>query len=96
MTLEDFKALFRLDGRVALVAGAASGIGKASAHGLAAAGAVTICADLNEDGAAVTAREIREHGGAAESLAARYHGPSDSAAPPCSRISRAAAAAVFV
>jgi NAD(P)-dependent dehydrogenase (short-subunit alcohol dehydrogenase family) len=50
--------LFRLDGRVALVAGAASGIGRAAAQGLAACGANVICADLNEPGAAKTASEI--------------------------------------
>jgi NAD(P)-dependent dehydrogenase (short-subunit alcohol dehydrogenase family) len=60
--------LFRLDGRVALVAGAASGIGRASAHGLAAAGAITICADLNQQGAAATATEITAKGGTAEAL----------------------------
>jgi NAD(P)-dependent dehydrogenase (short-subunit alcohol dehydrogenase family) len=60
--------LFRLDGRVALVAGAASGIGRASAHGLADAGAITLCADLNQQGAAATAAEITAKGGAAESL----------------------------
>jgi NAD(P)-dependent dehydrogenase (short-subunit alcohol dehydrogenase family) len=62
-------ALFRLDGRIALVVGAASGIGRSAARGLAAAGAVTICADLNEPGAATTAAEIRTDGGIAESLA---------------------------
>src|SRR5258708_6643196 len=41
-------ALFRLDGKVALVAGAASGIGRASARGLAAAGAHVVCADVND------------------------------------------------
>src|SRR5258708_7508220 len=41
-------ALFRLDGKVALVAGAASGIGRASARGLAAAGAYVVCADVND------------------------------------------------
>jgi NAD(P)-dependent dehydrogenase (short-subunit alcohol dehydrogenase family) len=61
-------ALFRLDGRVVLVAGAASGIGWASAHGLADAGAITLCADLNPQGAAATAAEITAKGGAAESL----------------------------
>ena len=61
-------ALFRLDGRVALVAGAASGIGRASAHGLADAGAITFCADLNQQGAAATASEITANGGAAESV----------------------------
>lgn len=67
--MQDFNALFRLDGRVALVAGAASGIGRAAAQGLAAAGAITVCADLNESGAAKTAGEIRVSGGAAEALA---------------------------
>ena len=69
MKLQDLQALFRLDGRVALVAGAGSGIGRAAAYGLAAAGAFTICADLNEQGAAKTAGEIREQGGTAEAVA---------------------------
>jgi NAD(P)-dependent dehydrogenase (short-subunit alcohol dehydrogenase family) len=56
--MSDSNALFRLDGRVALVAGAGSGIGRAAAHGLAAAGARVVCADLNEAGAEAAAREI--------------------------------------
>jgi len=67
--MTDFNALFRLDGRVALVAGAASGIGRAAAHGLAAAGAITICADLNQQGAASTAAEIHQQNRAAEAIA---------------------------
>jgi NAD(P)-dependent dehydrogenase (short-subunit alcohol dehydrogenase family) len=67
--MQNFSALFRLDGRVALVAGAASGIGRAAAQGLAAAGAITICADLNEQGAAKTAAEIGAQGGTAEAIA---------------------------
>jgi NAD(P)-dependent dehydrogenase (short-subunit alcohol dehydrogenase family) len=63
--MTDWNALFRLDGRVALVAGAASGIGRAAAHGLAAAGVTVACADLNQAGAEETAREI----GSAESHA---------------------------
>jgi NAD(P)-dependent dehydrogenase (short-subunit alcohol dehydrogenase family) len=59
-------ALFRLDGRVALVAGAASGIGQAAAKGLAAAGAFAVCADVNEDGAEITAVAI---GANAEAIA---------------------------
>jgi len=66
--MTDFSAMFRLDGRIALVAGAASGIGRSAAKGLAAAGAVTICADRNESGAAQTAAEIQSAGGAAEPL----------------------------
>lgn len=61
--------MFRLDGRVALVAGAASGIGRAAARGLAAAGATTICADLNPAGAEGLAAEIRKSGGEASGLA---------------------------
>jgi NAD(P)-dependent dehydrogenase (short-subunit alcohol dehydrogenase family) len=40
--------LFRLDGKVALVAGAASGIGRAAARVLAEAGAHVVCADIND------------------------------------------------
>jgi len=61
--------MFRMDGRVAFVAGAASGIGLASARGLAAAGAYTICADINGEGAESAASGIRSEGGGAESLA---------------------------
>jgi len=67
--MPDFNALFRLDGRVALVAGAASGIGRAAAQGLAGAGAIVVCADLNETGAAGVATEIHNKGGTAESIA---------------------------
>jgi len=46
-----FSSLFRLDGRVAFVAGAASGIGLAAAQGLAAAGELVVCADVDAAGA---------------------------------------------
>jgi NAD(P)-dependent dehydrogenase (short-subunit alcohol dehydrogenase family) len=65
----EFSSLFRLDGRVAFIAGAGSGIGLAAAQGLAAAGAVALCADLDPSGAARAAAGIRERGGQAESLA---------------------------
>ena len=65
----NFNAAFRLDGRIALVAGAASGIGQAAANGLAAAGALAICADLSAEGAAATASAICAGGGKAESVA---------------------------
>jgi NAD(P)-dependent dehydrogenase (short-subunit alcohol dehydrogenase family) len=61
--------LFRLDGKVALVAGAASGIGQAGARGLSTAGAMTICADVNVAGAEETAARIRTEGGKAEAIA---------------------------
>jgi NAD(P)-dependent dehydrogenase (short-subunit alcohol dehydrogenase family) len=61
-------SLFRLDGKVALIAGAASGIGQAAAHGLASAGALAICADVNQAGAEETAAGIRAGGGQAEAV----------------------------
>jgi len=62
----DLSSLFRLDNRVALVAGAASGIGRAGALGLAQAGAITICADIDGEGAGRVAAEIRDNGGLAQ------------------------------
>ncbi len=49
---------FRLDGRVAVVIGAGSGIGRAAAEGLARHGARVVCADLNVTAAEETARAI--------------------------------------
>lgn len=62
----DYASLFRLDGRVALVVGAASGIGQASARALAALGAPVVCADVDRAGAETTARLIRDAGGRAD------------------------------
>jgi len=56
----DYEKMFRLDGRVAVVIGAGSGIGQAVAKGLAAHGAFVVCADLKPDAAEATAREIGE------------------------------------
>ena len=55
----------RVLGRVAIVTGAASGIGEASAIRLAEEGASVICADLNAEGAAQTAASIVAAGGTA-------------------------------
>ena len=60
--LQHYRSLFRLDGRIALVLGAASGIGKASAEALAALGATVICADKNKEGVEETAAGIAEQG----------------------------------
>ena len=55
-----------LQGKVALVTGAASGIGRATALRFATDGASVFCADINEDGATEVAQEIlREQGRAA-------------------------------
>jgi NAD(P)-dependent dehydrogenase (short-subunit alcohol dehydrogenase family) len=62
----DYARLFRLDGKLALVIGAGSGIGRASARALAAHGARVVCADLNEAGATETAELIGKAGGRAE------------------------------
>ena len=56
--LQHYRSLFRLDGRVALVFGAASGIGEASAEALAALGATVICADKNKQGVEETSAAI--------------------------------------
>jgi NAD(P)-dependent dehydrogenase (short-subunit alcohol dehydrogenase family) len=56
-------AAFGLDNKVAMVVGAANGIGRATALAFAAAGAAVACADVEEAGAKTTAAEI-ERGGA--------------------------------
>lgn len=50
--------MFDLAGRVALVSGAASGLGKATALAVAEAGADVVLADINEDGMRTVAGEI--------------------------------------
>jgi NAD(P)-dependent dehydrogenase (short-subunit alcohol dehydrogenase family) len=56
--LRAYRAAFDLSGKTALVLGAASGIGKASAEALAALGANVICADKDRDGVERTAADI--------------------------------------
>ncbi len=55
----------RFDGRVAIVTGAAQGIGEAYARALAAEGAAVVVADLNEEAGATTAAAIEAAGGTA-------------------------------
>lgn len=54
-----------LSGKVALVTGAASGLGKEIALAMARSGAAVGVADLNLDGANAVAQQIREQGGRA-------------------------------
>jgi 3-oxoacyl-[acyl-carrier protein] reductase len=60
---EDLSRWFELSGRVAVVTGAASGIGRETARVLAQAGASVIAADLDEAGLAETVRLIEAAGG---------------------------------
>jgi NAD(P)-dependent dehydrogenase (short-subunit alcohol dehydrogenase family) len=60
--LKAYRNLFRLDGKTALVLGAASGIGKATAEAMAALGAIVICADKNKEGVEATATDVAVHG----------------------------------
>ncbi len=55
----------RIDGKVAIVTGGASGIGAATLRRLAAEGARVVCADVNDEAGERVVREIVAGGGAA-------------------------------
>ena len=63
-----YEQLFQLDGQVAVIVGAGSGIGAASAKGLAAFGAHAVCADVNLEGVKTTVAEITAAGQAGEAV----------------------------
>ncbi|MGH3320554.1 MAG: SDR family NAD(P)-dependent oxidoreductase [Streptosporangiaceae bacterium] len=63
--LADYRSLFDLTGRQALVVGAGRGIGEACAEGLAAFGAVVHCADVDLAAVRETAESIVRQGGRA-------------------------------
>jgi NAD(P)-dependent dehydrogenase (short-subunit alcohol dehydrogenase family) len=67
-------------GKVALVTGAASGIGRATALAFAARGAKVVAADLDSDGARAVASEIGKAGGEAISVKADVSREDDVAA----------------
>jgi len=56
--MTDYNRLFDLTGKTAVVLGAASGIGKASAEAIAGLGAHVICADVDEAGVKEVARTL--------------------------------------
>ena len=60
----------RLDGKIAIITGAASGIGRATALRVAAEGARTVVADLNATGAKQVAEAIAAAGGQATAVQA--------------------------
>jgi len=59
----------RLHGKIALVTGAASGIGLATAQRFAAEGAQVYCSDVQLEGCEAAAKSIREAGGNATAVA---------------------------
>jgi NAD(P)-dependent dehydrogenase (short-subunit alcohol dehydrogenase family) len=60
-------SLFRLDGQVATIVGAGSGIGEATARMAAELGASVVCLDVNAAAVETVANAIKEAGGKAES-----------------------------
>ncbi len=66
----------RFDGKVAIITGAASGIGQATAELLASEGAAVTVADLREDAAAAVADAIQAAGGRARAQAVDVSDPA--------------------
>lgn len=69
-----------LDNKIALITGAASGMGKAMALGYAKEGAHVVIADLNVDGAKAVVEEITAAGGSASAKALNVGNPDESKA----------------
>jgi NAD(P)-dependent dehydrogenase (short-subunit alcohol dehydrogenase family) len=78
--MQNYRQLFDLSGKVAVVLGAASGIGQAAAHALGDLGAHVICADRDLDGAGNTASQIVGRSGSSEARATDAASAADIAA----------------
>jgi NAD(P)-dependent dehydrogenase (short-subunit alcohol dehydrogenase family) len=61
--MESMRSLFSLRGKVAVVTGAAQGLGRAVAEAMAAHGASVVLADLDGNACEATAAELRDDGG---------------------------------
>lgn len=60
--MDQITSVFRVDGKVALVVGAGSGIGQAAAAALGQSGATVIAADINLAAAQITANQVAADG----------------------------------
>jgi NAD(P)-dependent dehydrogenase (short-subunit alcohol dehydrogenase family) len=78
--MPDYRKLFDLTGKTAVVLGAASGIGKSSAEALAGLGARVVCADRDQARSEATAAGICAAGGLAEAITTDAAQASDVAA----------------
>ncbi len=78
----------RLDAKVAIITGAASGIGAASAHRFAGEGANVVVADIRTEAAEETAERIRAAGGSAVALPVDVTDPDSVAAMVTTTVAR--------
>jgi 3-oxoacyl-[acyl-carrier protein] reductase len=78
----------RFDGKVAIVTGAARGIGEAYAKALAREGARVVVADLDNEGARKVVAEIEADGGEASSVIVDVSDPSSTTAMAAATIER--------
>jgi NAD(P)-dependent dehydrogenase (short-subunit alcohol dehydrogenase family) len=67
-THPNLEGLLSLDGKVAVISGASSGIGRGTARKLAEAGAAVLVLDIDEPGGQATVEQIRTAGGQAAFL----------------------------